>query len=480
MDQPTSPSARFYASRQNLSTTHWNMPSHPVPEHDPRPHYVPPFGHFQGFSAPSSVHQNMDSSYGTYGYHVPDGLISPRMPIPNFSLLRGSPQPRVVELSDDPDNTPQLHYQSQHHRVSGIAAPSKLHCEPTRPWAGQQLTEPSTQTSLPPEYSFSPEHTPVPAFAQKLAPMMLPVRGAPTFPAQPHPLAAKPRKFCVPSEKEEASEASIKGGSLEATDATLVAGDPDEIISVSSEGDSDSDSTVYPHDSVCTASSTTFPNSSDSSFFPDATRQLEAGVVEIHDICLAVTQRYLEALRVNWELRHGRDVVVPLGGGPVRHQHDGTGERGSPYVRAGRPGRWMLSEDDDMEYTHGFGLRYHDGGDRVIDVDESRNNHIPRPTDSLLQNTSYICDLMWRRALRDRDDVLGAETYGCRNMGLLFECAETVVLYDSVEWEMDSERGFEMICQAGRNLCRTLNDVEGMERVNDIEVGGLDDDGQAV
>ncbi|KUI66946.1 hypothetical protein VM1G_01455 [Cytospora mali] len=456
MDQPTSPSARFYASRRNSSTTYWNMPSHPVPEHDPRPKNVPPFGHFQGFSAPSSVHQSMDNSYATYDYHVPDELISPRMPIPNFSLLRGSPQPRIVELSDDPDDAPQPYYQSQHHRVSGIAATSRFHCEPTRPWARQQLTEPSTQTSLPPEYSLSPGHTPVPTFAQKPAPMMLPARGAPTFLAQPQPLAARPRTFCVPSEKEEASEASVKSGSLEAADTTLVAGNPDEVISISSDGDGDGDgdTTVYPHDSV-------------------------SGVVEIHDICLAATQRYLEALRANWELRHGRDVVVPLRGGPVRHQRDGPGERGSPYVRAGRPGRRMASEDGDMEHTHGFGFQHHYGGDRGVDGDESRHNHIPRPTDSLLRNTSYICDLMWRRALRDRDDVLGAETCGCRNMGSLFECAETVVLHDAGEWEGDAGRGFEMICQAGRNLCRTLNDVEGMERVNDIEVGGLDDGGQA-
>lgn len=76
---------------------------------------------------------------------------------------------------------------------------------------------------------------------------------------------------------------------------------------------------------------------------------------------------------------------------------------------------------------------------------------------------------MWRRAQRDREDVPGAEICACRNMGFLSECAETIVLHDAGEWERDPERGFKKVCQAGRDLCRELEDAEGMERVDDVE-----------
>ncbi|ROW11079.1 hypothetical protein VMCG_01450 [Cytospora schulzeri] len=439
MERPTSPSARFYASRGNSSTAHREMPPHAIPGHNLHPHYVPPFGHFQGFSAPSSSHENMSSQYATYSYQVPDdGWISPRMPIPNFSLFRGSPQPRVEELSDGPDDVPQPYRQSSQHRVSGVAATPGLHCGPARPCTRQMAGSP-TQISPPPEYSSTPEHTPVPAFAETPLPAMLPACGAPTT---THPLnspAAKPRNYHVPSEDEETSDVSTKGGSSKTAHSAAVASKPDKVISVLS--DNDGNSTVYPNDSVSTPSCTTLPSLPGSdSLYSDVKRHLEEGVVEVHNVCLAVTQRYLEALRVNWELRHGRDVAVPLGGGPARRHRDRAGERGSPYPRAGGPWRHAVSED-------GGGLE---------------------PTDSLLQNTSYICDLIWRRALRDRDDVLGAETGGCRDMGFLFECAETVVLYDAGEWEREPQRGFGRICQAGRDLCQELKDVKGVEVVNGI------------
>lgn len=473
MDRPRSPSERFYASRANSSTTQWDVPPHPVPEHDLRPHYVPPFGLFQGFSAPPSAHHNMSSQYATHGWHVPDdGWISPRMPIPNFSLFRDLPQQRLEELSDDTEDVPQPRCQPGQHRVSGIAATTGLHCGPARPWAGQ-LAGSSTQISPPPEYSSTPEYIPVPAFAEGAVPVMLPARGARALPL-PHSSAVIPQTYKVPFEGEEESDASIKGVSSETAYSAAVAGNLDEVPFISS--DNDGNSTVYPDDSVSGSSLATLSSLSDSgSFFPDATGHLEEGVAEVHDVCLAATQRYLEALRVNWELRHGRGVAVPLGGGPARRRRDRAWERGSPYARAG-PWRRAVSENGGLDYIRGFGFgsHDHDHDDPIVDVaddNESRDSHIPRPTDSLLQNTTYICDLIWRRSLRDRGDVLGAEICGCRDMGFLFECAETVVLYDAGEWERDPERGFEMICQAGRNLCRDLKDVEGMERVNDIAAG---------
>lgn len=481
MDRPRSPSERFYASRGESNTAQLDVPPHLIPEHDLQPFYVPPFGHFQGFSTPSSAHQNMSSQYVTYGHRIPDdGWISPRMPIPNLSLFRASPQPRVEELSDDHDDMPLPHRRSVQHRVNDNVATPGPQRGPSGPWTGQ-LAGCSTQISPPPEYSSTPEHTTVPAFAERPVPVMLPAREAPTEPPPPHSPAANPRTYQVPSEDEETSDASTRGRSPRTAHGALVAGNLGEVISISS--DNDSSNTVYPNDSASASapSCAAVPSLTDGgSFSSDAARRLEGRVVEVHDVCLAATQRHLEALRVNWGLRHGRDVAVPLGGGPVRRRRGRgrAGGRGSPYGRAGPPWRRAVSENG-LECVRGSGLHDEDraDGDSTVDVadeeDMSQDDRIPRPTDSLLQNTSYICDLIWRRALRDREDVLGAETCGCRDMGFLFECAEAVVLYDADEWERDPERGFEVVCQAGRDLCRKLKDVKGMDGVDDIELGRI-------
>lgn len=300
---------------------------------------------------------------------------------------------------------------------------------------------------------------------------MLPARGAPALPP-PHFPAIEPRTYQVPSENGEASDASTKGASSETAHSAALADNIEENITNSS--GNDGNSTIYPDESVSAPPLATLPSLPDSSSFSsDATaRHLEEGAAEVHDTCLAATQRYLEALRVNWELRHGRNVfAVPLRGGPARRHRDRAWERGSPYVRAG-PWRRAVSENGILGCIRGFGPHDENGG-RIIDVaddNQSRDNHIPTPTDSLLQNTSYICDLIWRRALRDRGDVLGSEICGFRDIGVLLECAETVAFYDAKEWARDPERGFQMICEAGQIFCRDLKDAEGMERVNDIAV----------
>lgn len=437
-------------------------------DHGICPSRVPPFGHFHGFSAPTSAHLNMSP---THDYHIPDELISPRMPIPNFHLIRGSPKPRVEELSDDTDIAALPHFQTSKHRVSGKTPPSGLQGAPVRPWPWQ-LTGHPPHVSPPPVYSSSPEHTYVPTFAEEGPHINLPLRGIPLFPALPHPPATRTRTYHVPSGSEVASEASIHCGPFKTADAHPVDGIRDAAIAFPS--DDEDDSTIYPHDSASTSSSVRLPGLFNShGCFSSVTRYLEEGVVEVHDVCLGATQRYLGALRVNWELRHGRGVAGPVGAGPIRRRRVPAGERGSPYLRATRRHR-AASEDGGRRGLHGHGFD-DDVHDDVVDAADGcqsrrvRVNRIPRATNSLLQNTSYICDLIWRRALRDREDVLAAETCGCRNMGFLFDCAETIILYDAREWAKDPKGSFEMVCQAGRDLCRELKDLDGIERVNDIE-----------
>lgn len=221
-------------------------------------------------------------------------------------------------------------------------------------------------------------------------------------------------------------------------------------------------STVYPYDSTSTASRAAH------SIPP---RPLEEAVVEVHNTCLATTQRYLESLRVNWELRQGREILVAAG--PTRRLRDRARARVSPYPLDMRRTRRALSDNSGLEYMHGLQKRGEGGGEGGTPNrwPPPQACPIPAPTGSLLQNASRICELIWRRARRDREDVLGAEAGGARSMALLVGCAEALVLCDAAEWEEDPERGFHMACRAGRDLCWVLGDMRGIERVEDIERG---------
>ncbi|KAG8164874.1 hypothetical protein KVR01_005149 [Diaporthe batatas] len=217
-------------------------------------------------------------------------------------------------------------------------------------------------------------------------------------------------------------------------------------------------STVYPNDSSTTASSSTAsPKAHAGGVSP---RPLEEAIVEIHNICLAATQRHLESLSVNWELRQGNEILIQSGhAGPTRRLRDRACARDSPYPSPRRKRR-ALSENSGLEL-----------GDQHMQP----ACPIPAPTNSLLQNTSHICELLWRRACRDRGDVLGAEAAALRRMGLLVGCAEAVVLYDASEWEGDPGKGFYAACRAGRDFCAELGDSRGAGRVEVIGWGGVEE-----
>lgn len=92
----------------------------------------------------------------------------------------------------------------------------------------------------------------------------------------------------------------------------------------------------------------------------------------------------------------------------------------------------------------------------------NRRSPIPWPTDSLLQNIHSICDLIWRRARRDRADVLGAEVQGCRAMQVLQESGETIVLHDAGAFSRNPEGCFARVLGSGRAICRELGDWEAL------------------
>ncbi|KAH8788537.1 hypothetical protein F5883DRAFT_514226 [Diaporthe sp. PMI_573] len=307
--------------------------------------------------------------------------------------------------------------------------------------------------------------------------MMLPPRGAPTgplpAPVQHHVLECNTIR--VPSYSQP-SDSSQQPQRLFHTGHPLAS---NEGQSAPVSNDEDDMSTVYPNDSTTTASSSTASPTVHGGGVPP--RPLEEAVVEVHNVCLAATQRYLESLRVNWELRQGREILTQPGlAGPTRRLRDRACARGSPYSLPRRRRR-ALSDNTGLELMRGLrgggftGDKEEEGGDGGTRGRRQQSGlpgcPIPAPTDSLLQNMSSICELIWRRACRDRDDVLGAEAAGVRKIGLLVECAEAVVLYDAAEWEGDPERGFYTACRAGRDFCQELGDLRGVGSVEDIERG---------
>lgn len=229
-------------------------------------------------------------------------------------------------------------------------------------------------------------------------------------------------------------------------------------------------------------------------------------VVEVHDVCLLVTQRYLNALRINWQLRHGREeAVVPgsaaaaaaagvvmaqrlafgrtprktrrrgglAGDGGGGHHRKARKQRRGGQRRALREDSYYLAasesssrgEDDDgtgMDSDRRPRRHCPPQDNNNNDNNNSRRSPIPRPTDSLLQNIHSICDLIWRRARRDRADVLGAEVQGCRAMQVLQESGETIVLHDAGAFSRDPGGCFARVLGAGRAICRELGDWEAL------------------
>lgn len=370
-------------------------------------------------------------------------------------------------LSDETGPMPSTGYGSLEHHVGGPVHTHEYHHSLSSSGRARQLSEPPNYITPPPQYFLSPENAP--AVAEWPISAMLPPREAPTEPVQSpvrHHVHGH-NTIRVPSDSD-MSEAGQQPQGLTTAGPFLTANEKGEPTSVS-EDDDDDNSTMYPYDSTSTASSSTVRAA-----HGDPARCLEEAVVEVHNTCLAATQRYLESLRVNWELRHGREISTNPSGlaGPTRRIRDRAAARGSPYSLPRRRTGRALSDNSGLEYMRGL-RGGEDGGIQCCRRHQplAPACPIPAPTDSLLQNTSRICELVWRRARRDREDVLGAEAGGARRIALLVGCAEAVVLCDAAEWHGDPEGGFYAACRAGRDLCSELGDLRGAERVDGIERG---------
>jgi hypothetical protein len=462
-DRPHSPSARFYAYRRAQCHEVCHTLSHPAPEAESPYQLVAPFSHFQGFSAPASSYGCNNSCAG----RLSDERLSPRTVIPRHNCqIWELPGLRLGQLADENGQMIPTTYRAEPYDLNDLGHTYQSHHGVER---ARELTEPPTCRTPPPLYQSSPETAP--ALADRPVSMMFSAQAAPTGPL---PVPVRHHNTSHVPTYGQASDSGQQSLHLIHARHTLAAKEQNRLAPIS--GEEDDTSTVYPYDSTTRSSSSmAFPSTHDRGAQP---KPLEEALVEIHDTCLAATQRYLESLHVNWELRQGHQVLSQPGlAGPTRRLRDRTYACGSPYSFPRRCRR-ALSDNSGLELM--TGLRGSDytgniGGDGDGRLRGHGRQHarptcpIPEPTNSLLQNTSHICELIWRKACRDREDVLGAEAAGARKMGLLFECAEAMILYDAAEWEGDPEKGFYTACRAGREFCRELGDSDGARRVQDIE-----------
>lgn len=488
------PSAHFYTRRQGPRTTEQR-----IPEMDESSDCIEPFGHYQGFSALRADEQPM-YQFGLHDYDIPEEMISPRMPIPNPVLLRRLPIPRasgLVRSNGGVASSVYRHTMAQH--VSGTVTPRPAmnHCPPAH------------YNSLPPLFTGTYHHNP----ATGPPPLPRPSHCAPArqgghgFPPTQlnHNISGT---IHVPSVSELDSTSSYDDCAIRPSGQELNNGASQfqgikplpleraddmapELMDPQSGIGSEAPHDVGSHSSHRLTMST-------GSFVSVVGGDLADDVVEVHDVCLLATQRYLDVLRINWSLRHGRERSAPgragiIGQRAVSNKILKTKKERAPVSNNHRATRMSTSASYGQRRqrsggggSEGCDLDAPEALERLASLDDgtgkqprphsderqrtssrlgsrhSANNPIPRSTDSLLQNIHRICELIWRRARRDRADVLGAEVQGCRDMQVLQECGETIVLYNRVDFEQDPDGCFARVLEAGKEVCRQLRDWEAL------------------
>lgn len=453
------------------------------------PHPADPFSQFQGFSAASGGADHLRPRFGVYGYRIPEENISPRMPIPN-PLVWKLPRPRLLHSHDEEELTPSPpRYRPSYGPTSYWPPAEDLHLQPESigwPDYTRGIEDHSLLYSPTPPAIWCNEDLNsldrVPPMCRDCLPLPAPCTTAPHHTAntfrvpsdsdEPDPLGSNPYNPFAHSTSPPFHHSSSNHHHQQHKH-------PKAHITIPSTVLDEGASTIYPDDSVSNSNSLAADAAASASQPPHDRTQSSGGdlaeaIVEVHDICLAATQRYLEALRVNWDLRNGRRPVS--GGDAVRHRQHGRGGRWAPYkAGAFRQRRRAYSEG----CLEGFAesSQHDDGGVRWKQKHQqqlgeaTKQSPIPEFTNSLLQNIHYICELIWRRAQRDREDVLGAEAKGCRKMALLHECGESIVLYNAEEGEKDPEGCLEQVIVAGREICRMVGYKEGCRLLGGREDG---------
>jgi hypothetical protein len=176
------------------------------------------------------------------------------------------------------------------------------------------------------------------------------------------------------------------------------------------------------------------------STYSEHAHRLCAAVGATHDICLQATKAYLSSHHANHQARACGASDMPSHASPSR-ETDAENKRSAPEAGPASAGQ----------------------APRVY------RSGIPDASDSLLQNISGICNMLWMGSQRDRLLVLGVERIAVDNMARLLAWGETVALGDYDEWTLAEENALGRVLDAGRSLCAWLGVQESMRDMKTLE-----------
>ncbi|KAI0838998.1 hypothetical protein F5Y06DRAFT_267154 [Hypoxylon sp. FL0890] len=172
---------------------------------------------------------------------------------------------------------------------------------------------------------------------------------------------------------------------------------------------------------------------------PERTQRISATVRAVHDICLQSTKTFLDSHLANRRARASNSAD----GMRISHKQSKSGTSKN------------TTSNDNIN----------------ISIDNTKTTHspIPESSNSLLNNISSICTMLWAGSQRERLDVLNVERAAVENMGRILCWAETVALGDYDEWTMADEEALRQVLEAGRSLCYWLQVPDGIQGVDALE-----------
>lgn len=496
-----SPSERFYAEPEKSSLADVDQQQHSGSwSTHQQQQRAASLGQYEGFSI-THTQRHEHPSMAAPSCQVPEEMISPRMPIPNLAVHNAHRPQQQHFVGVDPLVTLEAK-QHSYHTCAGLEGfdigcaqtvaeawppyPQVTPLEPPSPHA--HTSRPTTSLTQASGFFLSPaphdRHTICPPRILAGIPDTLDTAGRLPPCSMLNPYVGQSG---TPSSHERRATS---------TEHEKMKADP--LCSASRSDDSGGGVTIYPEDSRSAAGEPRLvvKEAEDDQTWSGC--DVADDIVEVHDVCLLASQRYLENLRANWDLRNGEPIsTAGTGAGrrrrPAASDHKARADaaprhvaRWSPYPLRPLHRRRAQSESDlqacgpmvfptDLLDDDHHDDRYHHHNEQTDHNSlRERRNPIPLPTTSLLHNVHHISALIWRRAQRDRDDVPGAEASGCRAMARMHERVERVVLHRREDLVRDPEGCWRRVVEAGKALCRELGDGEGFALLErwDVDDGG--------
>ncbi|KAI1407479.1 hypothetical protein F5Y13DRAFT_126316 [Hypoxylon sp. FL1857] len=182
---------------------------------------------------------------------------------------------------------------------------------------------------------------------------------------------------------------------------------------------------------------------------PERTQRICDTVRAVHDICLQSTKTFLDSHLANRRARMSNSadgINTSLDQSKAGTSNNPTSDGGTSI------------DVDSTKATNKPNININ-----------SSHSPIPRPSNSLLNNISSICSMLWAGSQRDRLDVLNVERAAVENMGRILCWAETVALGDYDEWTIADEEALRQVLEAGRSLCDWLQVPDGIQGMRALE-----------